>query len=104
MLYCFSIISKKNNLKAFFIVSRDPGDRETFETISSFVRTVGGENVLVDDILKGSTASDRDEEESPGHTIPQPRLNNSCNNLFSVNIYANVIFLHLLISISIYSI
>ena len=104
MLYCFSIISKENNPKAFFIISRDPGDRETIETNSSFVRTVGEENVLVDNILKGSMASDHDEEESHGHIIPPPRLNNSCNNLFSVNIYANVIFLHLLISISIYSI
>ena len=78
------IFSKENNREAFLIISKDPGDRETYDMMSSFVGTIGGENILVDNILLENTGGLKENVMS-NHRIPQPKVNNACRSLLPIS-------------------
>ena len=77
---------------SFFVITRDPGDRETVSFLKNFVEEVGVENVFIDSVLYG-------EIEEDDIRIPQPQLNTSSNEALRVNVSILSLYLYMVISL-----
>ena len=83
MLNSFFFFSTKCSVadkasKCFFVISREPSDRETASLVTTFLEAVGEENVFLDSVLN----EDMTEEQN---RIPQPKLNSDSNDSLSKN-------------------
>jgi len=75
--------------KSFFVITRDPSDRETVSLVTNFLEAVGEENVFVDSVLNEETTEDDTR-------IPQPKLNSvgssrSVNTFMFSSIYLSLV-------------
>lgn len=78
--------------KSFFVITRDPSDRETVSLVTNFLEAVGEENIFVDSVLNEETTEDENR-------IPQPKLK-SVGNSRNVNTF---VFLSIYLSLVLFS-
>lgn len=64
--------------KCFFVISREPSDRETASVVTTFLEAVGEENVFLDSVLNEEMIEEQNR-------IPQPKLNSDSNDSLSKN-------------------
>jgi len=73
----FKSFMTEENSGMFFVISQEPGDRESEGMMSDFIDIVGGQNTLIDLPAGDQDANSFHDEKT---RIPQPRLSNSSKN------------------------